>query len=159
MSRNNRKPTQRPDRPPRPERPENPFTSKEAQQRAIERNKRRMEEQRTIRGLKRIIRRMQIAGIVMILAGAFMHSYAPLYAEKQWTLLIGVKMPLPRVAMLFGCVMLVVSVVCFLRSFRCPKCGTLLALTPYTKITRCRGCGAELSESDNYYIKEENEEE
>ena len=159
MSRNNRKPTQRPDRPPRPERPENPFTSKEAQQRAIERNKRRMEEQRTIRGLKRIIRRMQIAGIVMILAGAFMNSYAPLYAEKQWTLLIGVKMPLPRVAILFGCVMLVVSVVCFLRSFRCPHCGTLLALTPYTKITKCRGCGRELSESDNYYIKEENEEE
>ena len=159
MSRNNRKPTQRPDRPPRPERPENPFTSKEAQQRAIEKNRRRMEEQRTIRGLKKIIRRMVGAGVTLILAGAFMNSYAPLYAEKQWTLLIGVKMPLPRVAMLFGCVMLIVAVVCFVRSYRCPKCGTLLALTPYTKITKCRGCGAELSESDNYYIKEENEEE
>ena len=144
MSKNNRK---------RTERPENPFTSKEAQQRAIEKNRRRMEEQRTIRGLKRIIRRMQAAGLTLILAGAFMNSYAPLYAE-----LIGVKMPLPRVAMLFGCLMLIVSIVCFLRSFRCPKCGTLLALTPYARITRCRGCGAELSESDNYYIKEEEEE-
>ena len=159
MSRNNRKPTQRPDRPPRPERPENPFTSKEAQQRAIEKNRRRMEEQRTIRGLKKIIRRMVGAGVTLILAGAFMNSYAPLYAEKQWTLLIGVKMPLPKVAMLFGCVMLIFAVVCFVRSYRCLKCGTLLALTPYTKITKCRGCGAELSESDNYYIKEENEEE
>lgn len=146
-------------RPEGKERPENPFTSKEAQQRAIEKNNRRMQEQRTIRGLKRIIRRMQASGITLILAGAFMNSYAPLYAEKQWTLLIGVKMPLPRVAMLFGCVMLIVSIVCFLRSYRCPKCGTLLALTPYTKITKCRGCGAELSEGDNYYIKEENEEE
>ena len=95
MSRNNRKPTQRPDRPPRPERPENPFTSKEAQQRAIEKNRRRMEEQRTIRGLKKIIRRMVGAGVTLILAGAFMNSYAPLYAEKQWTLLIGVKCPCP----------------------------------------------------------------
>ena len=153
MSNNNRK------RPQRTERPENLFTSKEAQQRAIEKNRRRMEEQRTIRGLKRIIRRMQAAGLTLILAGAFMNSYAPLYAEKQWTLLIGIKMPLPRVAMLFGCVMLIVSIVCFLRSFRCPHCGTLLALTPYTRITRCRGCGEALSESDNYYIKEENEEE
>ncbi len=152
MSKNNRK------KPQRTERPENPFTSKEAQQRAIEKNRRRMEEQRTIRGLKRIIRRMQEAGLTLILAGAFMNQYAPLYAEKQWTLLIGVKMPLPKVAMLFGCLMLIVSIVCFLRSYRCPKCGALLALTPYTRITKCRGCGAELSESDNYYIKEENEE-
>ena len=135
MSRNNRKPTQRPDRPPRPERPENPFTSKEAQQRAIEKNRRRMEEQRTIRGLKKIIRRMVGAGVTLILAGAFMNSYAPLYAEKQWTLLIGVKMPLPKVAMLFGCVMLIVAVVCFVRSYRCHKFGTMLALTPYKKIT------------------------
>ena len=99
------------------------------------------------------------AGIVMILAGLYMTRYAPFYAEKQWTLLIGVKMPLPKVAMLVGCIMLIVAIVCFLRSYRCPKCGTLLALTPYTRITRCRGCGAELSESDNYYMKEENERE
>ena len=52
-----------------------------------------------------------------------------------------------------------VSIVCFLRSYRCPHCGTLLALLPYGRITKCRGCGAELSETDNYYIKEENEEE
>ena len=153
MSRNNRKITQRPTR------PENPFTSQDARQRAAERNKRKIAEQRTIRGLKRIIRRMVGAGIVMILAGLYMTRYAPFYAEKQWTLLIGVKMPLPKVAMLVGCIMLIVAIVCFLRSYRCPKCGTMLALTPYTRITKCRGCGAELSESDNYYMKEENERE
>ena len=152
MSKSNRK------RPEDKARRENPFTSKEAQQRAIERNNRRMQEQRTIRGLKRIIRRMQAAGLTLILTGLFMNRFAPLYAEKQWTLLIGVKMPLPRVAMLFGCLMLIVSIVCFLRSYRCPHCGTLLALLPYGRITKCRGCGAELSETDNYYIKEENEE-
>ena len=138
---------------------ENPFTSEEARQRAVEQQNRRMKEQRTIRGLKRIIRRMQTAGLTLILTGLFMNRFAPLYAEKQWTLLIGVKMPLPRVAMLFGCIMLIVSIVCFLRSYRCPHCGTLLALTPYTRITKCRGCGEALSESDNYFIKEENEEE
>ena len=140
-------------------RPDIDYEPPSAQQRAVELQKRRAEEQRTIRGLKRIIRRMQSAGITLILTGLFMNRFAPLYAEKQWTLLIGVKMPLPRVAMLFGCVMLIVSIVCFLRSFRCPHCGTLLAIVPYVRITKCRGCGAALSETDHYYIKEENEEE
>ncbi len=140
-------------------RPDIEYEPPSAQQRAVEMQKRRMEEQRTIRGLKRIIRRMQSAGITLVLTGLFMNRFAPLYAEKQWTLLIGVKMPLPRVAMIFGCVMLIVSIVCFLRSFRCPHCGTLLAIVPYVRVTKCRGCGAELSETDHYYIKEENEEE
>lgn len=139
-------------------RPEPGFNPGNARQRAEERNRRKLAEQRTIRGLKRILRRMLGAGIVLILAGIYMTRYTPLYAEKQWTLLIGVRLPLPRVVMIFGCIMVIVSIVCFLRSYRCPYCGGLLAATPFTRITKCRSCGRALSESENYFIKEEEEE-
>ena len=107
----------------------------------------------TIAALKRMIRRMQSAGLIFILAGVLMPSYSPFFAEKSWKLLIGVSMPLNRVCIIVGCIMLIVSIFCFLRSYRCPKCGHLLALTPLTKITKCRSCGVPINEKDHYLSK------
>ena len=47
-------------------------------------------ELQTIAALKRMIKRMQTAGLIFILAGAFMPKYSPYYAEKSWKMLIGV---------------------------------------------------------------------
>ena len=107
----------------------------------------------TIAALKRMIRRMQSAGLIFILAGVFMPYYSPFFAEKTWKLLIGVSMPLNKVCILVGCIMILVSIFCFLRSYRCPKCGGLLALTPIPKITKCRSCGVPINEKDHYLSK------
>ena len=111
------------------------------------------QELQTIAALKRMIKRMQTAGLIFILAGVFMPYYSPFYADKQWKLLIGVSMPWPKVCIMAGCVMIIVSIFCFLRSYRCPKCGRLLALTPYTRITKCRSCGERINEKDRYLSK------
>ena len=107
----------------------------------------------TIAALKRMIRRMQSAGLIFILAGVLMPYYSPFFAEKTWKLLIGVSMPLNKVCILVGCIMILVSIFCFLRSYRCPKCGHLLALTPIPKITKCRSCGVPINEKDHYLSK------
>ena len=44
--------------------------------------------------------------------------------------------------------MLIISIVCFLRSYRCGKCGGILALTTYKQPKTCRCCGAKLKDSD-----------
>ncbi len=110
-------------------------------------------ELQTIFALKRMIRRMQSAGIIFILAGAFMPSYSPYFAEKGWKLLVGVVLPWYKVCIIAGCVMLIVSIFCFLRSYRCPKCGRLLAMTPIPRITKCRSCGIPIDEKAHYFAK------
>ena len=109
---------------------------------------RQMAELGTITGMKKLIIRMQMAGMVFLLTGIFMPKISPFYAEKSWKLLIGVSLTLPNAVTIFGCIMLIVSIVCFLRSYRCAKCRGLLALTPYTKVKTCRSCGAKLTDND-----------
>ena len=115
--------------------------------------KRDPEELQTIAALKRMIKRMQTAGIIFLLAGIFMPSYSPFFAQKGWKLLIGVTLPWYKVCIIAGCCMLIVSIFCFLRSYRCPKCGRLLATTPYTRVTKCRSCGVPINEKDHYLSK------
>ena len=110
-------------------------------------------ELQTIAALKRMIRRMQSAGLIFILAGVLMPLYSPFFAEKDWKLLIGVSLPLNKVCIIAGCIMILVSIFCFLRSYRCPKCGGLLALTPIPKITKCRSCGVPINEKEHYLSK------
>ncbi len=114
----------------------------------IERQERKMAELGTITGMKKIIIRMMTAGLVFLLTGLLMPKIAPFYAEKSWKLLIGVSLSLPNAVALFGCIMLIVAVVCFLRSYRCAKCHGLLALTPFTRVTTCRSCGAKVTNDD-----------
>ena len=135
MSRNNRKGPPPPMKPP-----------------AFRRNP---EDLRTIGARKRMIRKMQIAGLIFILAGVFMPNYSPYFAQKGWKLLIGITLPWYKVCIIAGCCMLIISIACFLRSYRCPKCGRLLAMTPYTRITKCRECGVKLDEKAHYFAKGE----
>ena len=115
---------------------------------------RKPEDLQTIAALKRMIKRMQFAGVAFLLAGIFMPSYSPYFAQKGWRLIFSkTTVPWYKVCIIAGCVMLIVSIFCFLRSYRCPKCGRLLALTPYTRITKCRGCGVEINEKDHYLSK------
>ena len=114
----------------------------------IERQERKMAELGTITGMKKIIIRMMTAGLVFLLTGLLMPRIAPFYAEKSWKLLIGVTLSLPNAVTIFGCIMLIVAIVCFLRSYRCAKCRGLLALTPFTRVTTCRSCGAKVTDND-----------
>ncbi len=114
----------------------------------IERQERKMAELGTITGMKKIIIRMMTAGLVFLLTGLLMPRIAPFYAEKSWKLLIGVTLSLPHAVAIFGCIMLIVAIVCFLRSYRCAKCRGLLALTPFTRVTTCRSCGAKVTDND-----------
>ena len=116
--------------------------------------RRNPEELQTIAALKRMIKRMQFAGVAFLLAGIFMPGYSPYFAQKGWRLIFSkTTVPWYKVCIVAGCVMLIVSIFCFLRSYRCPKCGMLLALTPYTRITKCRSCGVKLNEKDHYLSK------
>ncbi len=124
-----------------------------ARKAAEQRYKKEQENLQTISALRRIIIRMQTAGLIFLLVGLFMHKIAPFYAEKSWNTLIGVKLTLPHAIAIFGCIMLIVSIFCFLRSYRCAKCGGLLALTPYTKVRQCRSCGAKVTDKDVYKSK------
>lgn len=102
----------------------------------------------TITGLRTVIIQMQLAGLFFVLIGAFMPRLAPFYAEKSWKFLFGLRVPLPNALIAAGCVMLLVSIACFLRSYRCPKCGGLLGLTPYRQPKTCRSCGMKLKDTD-----------
>ncbi len=118
------------------------------------RPRRKVEDLQTIAALKKMIRRMQFAGAAFLLAGIFMPSYSPYFAQRGWRLMFSSRtVPWYRICIVAGCLMLIVSIFCFLRSYRCPKCGMLLALTPYTRITKCRSCGVKLNEKDHYLSK------
>ena len=117
-------------------------------QRAVEAQKRKMDEQRTIGGLRRLIIRMQIGGLMFVVIGLLMPSLSPFYAEKSWKMLIGVTLTLPTAVIIFGCIMLIASILAFLISYRCSSCGGLMALTPYSKPKTCRNCGAKISLKD-----------
>ena len=127
----------------------NPARQARAKER-MERSMKKQEEMLTISGLRRLIIRMQVGGIIFLLVGLLMPKISPFYAEKSWKTLIGVNLGLPQAVAIFGCIMIIVSVVCFFRSYRCAKCGGLLALTPYKKVTKCRSCGVKVTEKDIY---------
>ncbi len=112
------------------------------------------QELNTVRALRSIVIRMQTAGLTFLLVGALMPKIAPYYAEKDWKLLIGGTVSLPRALMAFGCVILMVSIFCFIRSYRCPKCGGLISLTPYQAAKKCRHCGVKIKETDTLKKKE-----
>ena len=114
----------------------------------MEKHERKMAELGTISGMKKIIIRMMTGGLVFLLTGLLMPKISPFYAEKSWKLLIGVTLSLPNAVTIFGCIMLIVAIVCFLRSYRCAKCHGLLALTPFTRVEKCRSCGAKLTDND-----------
>lgn len=101
-----------------------------------------------ILALRKLIVRMQLSGLIFVVVGATMPTFAPFYAEKTWKTLLGFRLPLPKIVILFGGLMLVVSIICFFRSYRCAKCGGLLALTPYKQPTVCHSCGQRVTDKD-----------
>ena len=103
---------------------------------------------RTISGFRSMVHKMQIAGAIFALTGLFMPKLAPFYAKQTWRFLFGLRVPLPSALIAVGCVMLIISIICFLRSYRCPKCGGLLGLTTYTEPKTCRSCGMKLKDTD-----------
>jgi len=124
-------------------------SSKQEKTRArMERELEKAERMQTISGLRRIINRMQFAGVSFLVIGLLMPKISPYYAEKTWNTLIGVKLSLPNAVVIFGIIMVIVSIVCFLKSYRCAKCRGLLALTPYKKPVKCRSCGTKLTDKD-----------
>ena len=102
----------------------------------------------TISGFRSMVHKMQIAGAIFALTGIFLPKLAPFYAKQSWKFLFGLRVPLPSALIAVGCVMLIISIVCFLRSYRCAKCGGILALTTYTEPKTCRCCGAKLKDTD-----------
>lgn len=106
------------------------------------------EELNTIQSLRKLITKMQTGGLVFLLVGVFLPQISPFYAEKSWKLLLGPRVSLQNALIAFGCLMLIVSIVAFLRSYRCPKCGALIGMTPYVPPKACRGCGVKLKDTD-----------
>lgn len=118
------------------------------QQRAVAKQKAKAEELYTISGMRRMLTKMQVAGLTFAAVGLLMPRYFPFYAEKEWHTLFGVTLGLPQALIAAGCVMIIVSIVCFLRSYRCAKCGGLLGLTHFRQPTTCRSCGKKVSDQD-----------
>ena len=103
---------------------------------------------RTISGFRTMVNKMQIAGAIFALVGLLMPKLAPFYARQTWKFLFGLRVPLPNALIAVGCFMLIVSIVCVIRSYRCPKCGKIMALTTYKQPTACRCCGVKLKDTD-----------
>lgn len=114
-------------------------------------NNRQPVDTSTLGSMKRVINRMQGAGLVFLIVGLTMPKYAPFMAEQSWKLLIGVRVGLPQAVAVFGCIMLIVSIFCFLRSYRCPHCGGLVALTSYSRLQKCRSCEKRVTEADHFW--------
>ncbi len=106
-------------------------------------------ELNTVRSLRSIVIRMQTAGLTFLLVGILMPKISPFYAEKDWKLLFGGTVSLPRALMAFGCLILAVSIFCFIRSYRCPQCRGLISLTPYRAPKKCRHCGRKIKDTDS----------
>ena len=117
-------------------------------QKRREREMKKVDDLQTISGLRRLLTKMQIAGAVFAVVGLAMPKISPFMAEKEWKTIFGVKLGFPQAITIAGCVMLIVSIVCFLRSYRCAKCGGLMALTHYKQPKTCRCCGAKLGDRD-----------
>ncbi len=113
-----------------------------------ERELKKVDDLQTISGLRRLLTKMQIAGVIFAGVGLFMPKLSPQMADKEWKTIFGVKLGFPQVITIAGCVMLIVSIVCFLRSYRCAKCGGLLGLTHYKQPKTCRSCGAKVTDKD-----------
>ena len=114
----------------------------------VVRDEEKLANLRTISGFRSMVHKMQIAGAIFALVGLFMPKLAPFYAKQTWKFLFGLRVPLPSALIAVGCVMLIISIICVLRSYRCPKCGGLLGLTTYKEPKNCRSCGMKLKDTD-----------
>ena len=114
----------------------------------VVRDEEKLANLRTISGFRALVNKMQIAGAIFALTGIFMPKLAPFYARQTWKFLFGLRVPLPNALIAVGCFMLIVSIICVIRSYRCPNCGKIMALTTYKQPTACRCCGVKLKDTD-----------
>ena len=109
--------------------------------RRMVRDEEKLANLRTISGFRAMVNKMQIAGAIFALVGIFMPKLAPFYARQSWRFLFGLKVSLPHALIAVGCVMILISLICFLRSYRCGKCGGIMGLTTHKQPKTCRCCG------------------